>query len=307
VAALAFDYFRRREVDISVIETGLGGRLDATNVLSPLLTLTTDISFDHVEILGGTLGKIAFEKAGIIKPGTPHLIGLLPPAAEKVIRRVCNEKKAPFFRLNKSDFRIFPERLRLYFSSDGLEINSLAPSLVGTHQLKNTALTLKALSILRDFYGLNISKKAIMKGLRHTDWPGRFQVFRGNGRPTLVLDVCHNAAGVKAFVESFRVLYPGRKAHVIAGFVKRKEHQSMFDELSRITGEINLVPMKTRRSMDLDELIKTINWRELRVKKYGSLNAAYIKVLKTAGPDDIINIIGSHYLVGEFLKNYIWK
>ncbi|MBN1211831.1 MAG: hypothetical protein JXA92_04575 [candidate division Zixibacteria bacterium] len=307
MAALAFDYFRHSGVDIAVIETGLGGRLDATNVLSPLLTVITDISLDHVEILGGTLSKIAYEKAGIIKSETPHLIGLLPPPAEKVVRRVCKKKRAPFFCLNRRDFRIFPNRLKLDFSSDGLKFDSLAPSLVGVHQLKNTALTVKALSILRDFYGLKISRTAIKEGLQHTDWPGRFQVIKNNGRPTLVLDVCHNAAGVRAFVDSYRVLYPNRKAFIIAGFVKRKEHQLMFDELSRITGEIYLVPLKTKRSIDIDELMRTINWRELRVKRCGSLNTAYIKVLKTAGPDDIINIIGSHYLVGEFLKNYIWK
>jgi len=253
------------------------------------------------------LSKIAYEKAGIIKLETPHLIGLLPSPAEKVIRRVCDKRKAPFFRLNKSDFRMSPGRLKLNFSSDSLEFNSLAPSLVGVHQLKNSALTIKALSILRDFYGLRISKTAVREGLRHTDWPGRFQVIKNNGRPTLVLDVCHNAAGVKAFVESFRVKFPGRKAYIISGFVKHKQHQLMFDELSRIAGELYLVPLKTRRSIDLDELMKTIDWRDICVKRCGSLNTAYIKVLKTAGADDIINVIGSHYLVGEFLKNYIWK
>ena len=271
------------------------------------MTLTTDISLDHVEILGPTIRKIAYEKAGIIKPDTPHLVGELPPAAEKVIREVCKKKKAPFIRLNKSDYKIYPEKLKLDFYYDGLSLETIAPALIGVHQLKNTALVVKALAILKDRYGLKISKTAVRKGLRTVQWPGRFQVIKNNGGPTIVLDVCHNKAGVRAFVDSFKLKFPGRKARIITGFVKRKQHQDMLDSLSEITDEYFLVPLNTHRTTDIDELLREINWRNIAVKKYRNLDRAYLKVLNSARPDDIINIIGSHFLVGEYLKKYIWK
>lgn len=231
----------------------------------------------------------------------------MPPEAENVIRRVCRKKKAPFFKVSKKDCKISPDKKKLDFSADGLEIKGLVPSLVGIHQFHNTALVLKAVAILRDYYSLNISRKAMVDGIRTTDWPGRFQIIKSNGCPALVLDVCHNRAGVAAFVASFRLKYPGYRAPVITGFVKRKEHKAMIDELAGITREFYLVPLKTKRSADLEELLRKMNWHDIPVKKYGSLKTAYSRVLKKAGPDDIICIIGSHYLVGEFLKNYIWK
>lgn len=271
------------------------------------MTLTTDISLDHVEILGTTVSKIAYEKAGIIKPGTPHLIGQLPLAAEKVIRETCKKKKAPFIRLNKTNYKFYPEKLRLDFSDDGLALDNFSPALIGLHQLKNTALVVKALAVLKAYYSLKISRTDVIKGLRSVDWPGRFQIVKNVNRPTIVLDVCHNRAGVRAFVDSFKLKYPGRKARIIAGFVKRKPHQEMFDALAEISDEFYLVPLHTRRTTDVNELLREIKWRHVTVRKCADLEKAYLEVLKSSRPDDIINIIGSHYLVGEYLKKYIWK
>ena len=306
VTALALDHFARKEVDIAVMETGLGGRLDATNVLSPLLTIATDISKDHVEILGSTIRKIAWEKAGIIKPGVPHLIGMLPEAAVKVMRDVCRKQGAPLYRLQRVDFVPHANGMNLDFKSNGLSFRRLSPSLVGTHQLTNTALVLKAIEILKKHTNLSVSKSAVKSGLTHTVWPGRFQIIEQEARPTLVLDVCHNAGGVAAFADSFRRRFPGRKAFMIAGFVKRKPHQQMFDRLSPISAGYYLVPLKTKRSTDTSEMLSNIRWRGVPVRKLGSVTTAYNKLLKLCGPDDIITIIGSHYLVGEFLKLNGW-
>ncbi len=303
VTAMALEYFAQAQVDIAVIETGLGGRLDASNVLRPELTITTDISRDHLEILGFTIPKIAREKAGIIKPSVPHLIGLLPVPAEKVIRARCREIGAPFFKLHKGDFIPYPERMRLDFHHDGLAVVGIKPSLPGPHQLKNTALVLKAVSILRE-RGLKVSKRAIAQGISETDWPGRFQIIQRRDQPTHVFDVCHNAAGVESFVDTFRLKFPGRKAKVITGFVKRKQHQKMFNSLSRIAESYALVPLRTGRSSNLDELINQIDFRGVPLKKYGSLKTAYAKTLRNCLYDDVVAIVGSHYLVGEFFEKY---
>ncbi|UCE23241.1 MAG: bifunctional folylpolyglutamate synthase/dihydrofolate synthase [Candidatus Zixiibacteriota bacterium] len=303
ITAMALEYFARAGVDIAVIETGLGGRLDASNVLSPLMTITTDISRDHLEILGTTIAKIAREKAGIVKESVPHLVGLLPESAEAVIRKRCLRVGAPFFKLSRGNFRTDSAAMRLNFKYNGLELRNIAPSLLGTHQLRNTALVLKAISILRE-RGLVVSKKAIRDGISNTIWRGRFQVIHYRRKPTHVFDVCHNASGLESFAETFQLVFPGRRAKVITGFVKRKEHQKMFDSLSRIADSYALVPLKSGRSTNLDELVGSINWRGIPFKKYGSLKTAYSKTLGNSDPEDVVVIVGSHFLVGEFFEKY---
>jgi dihydrofolate synthase/folylpolyglutamate synthase len=303
VTAMALDHFRRSGVDIAVIETGLGGRLDATNVLAPILTVITDISRDHMEILGSGLARIAGEKAGIIKPSAPNLVGLLPAEAEKVIRSVCARRRAPFHRIERSEFTLDIPRMRLDFKSNGFVFRGLRPSLYGQHQLRNSALALKAVTLLQQA-GLAISKKAVYDGLATTHWPGRFQVSIRRNRPAHVFDVGHNAGGVQAFVESFQNRFPEKKSLMIVGFVKKKEHQKMFDALSSIAGEYALVPLKSQRSVPLDELMEQTNWRGIKVRKFSSLEAAYKELLKKSATDDIISVIGSHYLVGEFFGKF---
>lgn len=303
ITAMAFEYFSRCNVEIAVIETGLGGRLDASNVLKPLLTITTDISYDHVEILGQTLTKIANEKAGIIKPNTPHLIGLLPKQAVKVFESRCQSTKSPLIKLSQKDFKFNISKMTCDFKSNGLNITNFRPSLLGIHQLKNSILTLKAISVLPHL-GFKITKKAVLKGLKSAKWPGRFQLIKYKRRPDHIFDVSHNTAGVKSFVESFQLLYPDKRAFIITGFVKRKEHQKIFNHLSKIAYSYSLVPLNTRRSTDINELIEKIDFKNVPFKKFGSLEKAYSKLLKMSQNDDIIIIIGSHYLVGEFFGKY---
>ena len=136
-------------MDVAVIETGLGGRLDATNVLRPHLAVITDISFDHVEILGPTLTDIAREKAGIIKPGAPTLIGLLPPQARRVIAAACRQSRSPLVQLKRGDFSASPDGRRLDYSGDMWAAKDMPMPLAGAHQTVNTALVLKAIEQLR--------------------------------------------------------------------------------------------------------------------------------------------------------------
>ncbi len=303
ITAMALYYFERAGVDLAVIETGLGGRLDATNVLTPLLTITTDISRDHVEILGSSLRKIATEKAGIIKPSVPHLIGLLPREAEQVMRQRCRSVGAPLHRLTKSDFLVDLSKGWLDFTWNGCRLEKVAPALNGPHQLSNAALALKALAIL-DTDSLKVSRSAMRAGLRAVDWPGRFQIVRRRGRPTVILDVCHNASGVAAFVGAFKIRFPDEKAHIIAGFVRRKPHQEMIDLMAPIANGFHLVPLKTHRSTDLSGLIDQTDFRGVPVRRSGSLTVALRRLLKTCRSDDIIVVAGSHFLVGEFLEKF---
>jgi dihydrofolate synthase/folylpolyglutamate synthase len=303
VTAMALQYFARTAVDVAVIETGLGGRLDATNVLSPLLTMTTDISRDHVEILGSTLPKIAVEKAGIIKPGVPHLVAALPRPAERVIARRCDQLSAPLHRLTAPDYLAHNRDMTLDFNCNGYTVSGLKCSLFGEHQLKNAALVLKALTILKE-RGLKVSTGDLKNGLGRVKWPGRFQIVLCKGRPTLVLDVCHNEGGVRAFVDAFKARFPNRRAAVLTGLVKRKEHQRIFDILRPIAASYSVVPLQTHRSTDLSELMRAVDFRGVATKRWGSMPAAYRSLSKTGTPEDVIAVIGSHFLVGEFLEKF---
>jgi dihydrofolate synthase/folylpolyglutamate synthase len=283
---------------------GLGGRLDATNVLQPMVTVITDISFDHTEILGPTLSDIAREKAGIIKPGIPMVIGLLPVEARRVTAAFCHDLGAPLVSLKRKDFRIDQNGLRFDFMSDELCFSNLVPSLKGPHQMRNAAVVLKTAEVIRR-QGISLPLRAVKFGIEHTDWPGRFQIVRKTRlSPTVVLDVCHNPSGAAAFVDTFRRVFPGRRAHVLLGFVKRKAHQEMIDHFARIAAEFRLTPLPTGRSVDPRELEATLNWHGVPVLRCARFETAYRCLLKQTGPDDIIAVIGSHYLVGDYLSRY---
>jgi dihydrofolate synthase / folylpolyglutamate synthase len=286
-----------------VIEVGLGGRLDATNVLNPLLTITTDISFDHMEILGDTLEKISIEKGGIIKTGVPHVTGILPATAAKVLSRICEERNAPLNRVEPERFHIASDGSSFDYRTGDLEVRNLHPSLAGEHQFKNAAVVLEAIAILRS-HGFKVPLSAIRNGIAATTWRGRFQIIARRGRPTIILDVCHNAAGALAFAKTFAHRYPERRLPMIVGFVQKKEHQVMFDALSTVASEYLLVPLKTKRTILLEDLMQNIDFRGVPVRRCRSLAGAYGALVKHAHSDDIIPVIGSHYLVGEFLSRY---
>lgn len=272
-------------------------------MLEPLATIVTDISFDHMEILGGTLRKIAREKAGIIKPGIAHITGILPKEAAVVMKTTCQSRRAPYRPLSRSSFTIAPEKLQLAFQSPEMEFRRLTPSLIGPHQLRNTALVLHVLSqLMRE--GLPLSKRAIREGIESAMWDGRFQILQSPGKPTVILDVGHNAGGVRAFVESFKIKFPGRRAAIIAGIVKKKEHEKMLAALAEVASSIDVVRLATRRSGDTREMRRYVSRLGIPSHRYGRLDRAYKQLVQSLDPDDIIVVCGSHYLVGEFLSRY---
>ena len=303
MTAMAFEHFDRSRVEVAVIETGLGGRLDASNVLQPVITITTEISRDHVDILGGSMRQIAFEKAGIIKSDTPHLIGMLPREAERVFKERCRQMGAPLIKTGSREYAIDTDRMRLDMKANGLSVKNQQIGLYGAHQLNNAALAIKAVTILKE-RGWRITKSAVSAGLKSVNWPGRFQITKKAGFPFVILDVSHNSSGARTLAQTFMARFPGAKARIITGFVKRKEHQQIFDHLAKIARDYHIVPLASRRTVDLDELLTSINFRHVPVLRYPNLRSAYGRVLKESRSDDIILIVGSHYLVGEFMEKY---
>ncbi len=183
--AMALELFRRARVDVAVLEVGLGGRLDATNVVMPIATAITSIAFDHQLYLGSTLAEIAFEKAGIVKPAVPLVVGDLDPAARTVIEGVARERRAPLVTATAADVAGFAIGLR------------------GHHQATNAAIAVNLLELV-DREGMRVSRDAIAEGLRHPDWPGRLDERRLPDGRELLLDAAHNPAGAAALASYLR-------------------------------------------------------------------------------------------------------
>ncbi len=300
--ALAFDYFANKEVDIAIIETGLGGRLDATNTLIPLLSIITDISYDHTHILGDTFHKIAFEKAGIIKEKVPVLTGMLPVTAMGAIDRIRRQRRSPLKMLSESNFSETATPFIFDFHHGSLNLHGLESSLPGKHQILNAALSVKAIEMLRTL-GFTVSEADIRKGLKKTEWPGRFQTLKQKERPTVILDVGHNPAGFKAMVSCYKTIYSKRKADIVVGMVNLKDLKKSLACIPPIARSVTVAPLKSHRSARPEDMAKIFRKHRLPVTISASITSAARKLINSASPDDIIVICGSHYGVGEFIEN----
>ncbi len=300
--ALAFCYFAYKRVDLAVVETGLGGRLDATNTLLPELSVITDISFDHTNILGNTLKKIAFEKAGIIKKGRPVLIGTMKPEPRKEIIRISKEREAPIICQKPDIVKIIDGGFRYDYGSEKFSVTNLVSSLPGRHQISNSALAITAVNILNQ-NGYSINKHQIRRGLKSTFWPGRFEITKIRHGPTIILDVGHNPAGIKAMTECFETDFSGRKADVIFGSVRNKNLEKIIKYIIRIARTVEITKLKTDRGVEPRDIAMIFEKNKFIASVSESVYKSAKKLIDSADSDDIIIICGSHFVVGEFLEN----
>jgi len=286
VTAMAFLEFTRRRCDIGVIETGLGGRLDATNIVDPEVSVITSIGLDHCEYLGDGLPAIAREKAGIIKPGRPVVIGRMPAEAEAVIRAVAAERGAPL----RSVAEEFGERLEDY----------PATNLEGDYQRWNAATATLAARALPAKW--RVTAAAIASGLRHVDWPGRWQRVTVGGR-LAILDSSHNpeGAGVLATNLEHLVAETGRAPVVITAALGLARAQPLLATICRHAREVHLVVPNQARACthaELESLVPAdFKGRVVRATLDGLFPAA--GTCTAGGPGDTLVVTGSIYLLGE--------
>lgn len=301
--ALAFKFFARENVEFAVLETGLGGRLDATNVAKPLVCGLTNISYDHMHILGKTLEQIAKEKAGIIKENS--LVVTVPQSPEvwRVINKACQEKKARLYEVGR-DFLFDPVGQNLdgsIFDFRGIFDNyeNLHIPLLGQHQLVNATLALGIIQLLR-LHDIVISFLAIKKGLNNTRWPGRLHIIHKN--PFLVLDGAQNAASARALKTAIGMLFVFKKLILILGVSKDKDVQGICENLCRQSNLIILTQVPGARALEVETLEKTAAKFNKNIKKTINVAQAITVALENAGAQDLILVTGSLYLVGEVLK-----
>jgi dihydrofolate synthase/folylpolyglutamate synthase len=297
--ALAFFYFAKNKVDITVLETGMGGRLDATNIVIPLISVITNISLEHTEHLGTTLPQIAFEKAGIIKTEVPTITAVDDPEVLQVIKNVCEERESPLSIINRnSDVKIHALSINQTVFDFGPYVN-LNLNLSGRHQVTNAGLAIFAIEKLKEA-GWKIKTKAGGNGLRNVNWRGRLEIFRKN--PLTLLDVAHNPAGTKALVDALDELFPQKKIIFIFGVMADKDYPSMLKEIYRKAKFIVLTKPDYKRAADPELLEKVLINENRPYEILPQVKQAYIFALKNAKSEDVICITGSHFTVGEFLS-----
>jgi len=310
--ALAFSYFANNKVDIAVLETGMGGRLDATNVVNPLISIITNISLEHTNHLGKTLPQIAFEKAGIVKNKVPTITLIENKEVSQVIKNVCAQRKSPLFvslnnstersiqykRFVRGDVRIHQLLLDRNIFDFG-EYKGLELNLGGRHQITNACLAISTVGRLKEV-GWKIDNKAVREGLNHVNWRGRLEIFRRN--PLTLLDVAHNPAGTKALVDALDEFFPKKKITFIFGVMADKDYTSILKEICRKAKFIVLTKPGYRRAADPESLEKVVRKESKPYKIIPNVKHAYIFALKNAESNEVICITGSHFTVGEFLN-----
>ncbi|RPD43204.1 bifunctional folylpolyglutamate synthase/dihydrofolate synthase [Chitinophaga barathri] len=301
--AMAFEYFAQQKVDIAIIETGLGGRLDSTNIITPLLSLITNISYDHMNILGDTLQQIAFEKAGIIKPDTPVVISETQPESIRVFRDTADLRNAPI-RFADQEYRIIhrqpgPDTLHLtveYIPTADVELYVL--DLPGHYQEKNLVGVLAAMEILQ-LKGFPVPQAVISAALsnvkRLTGLGGRWEVI--SQAPYTVLDVGHNEAGIHAIMEQL-ALESFRRLHIVTGFVKDKDVMAALKQLPP-DAIYYFTKAQIPRAMHETDLLKLAGEAGLKGLSYPDVPAAYAAALAAAGKEDMILVCGSVFIVGD--------
>ncbi len=302
---LAFDYFSRRDVDIAVIETGLGGRLDSTNVVTPLVSVITNVQWDHMSLLGDTLEKIAGEKAGIIKPGIPVVIGTSDKETMPVFKKISQNCKAPLYIADKI-FKALPvdedpasgtQYLEITYNKTSY-IRELKLDLGGWYQQKNVPIVLQTAELLQE-KGFELNRKNIRKGLgavkKNTGLAGRWHVL---GKiPLVIADTAHNVDGLSEVVAQLSRI-PYNKLHLVIGMVNDKE----------ISGILKLFPKKAicyfckpdiPRGLDTETLRKEAALHGLKGKIYASVTKALEHARDEAGKNDLIFVGGSTFVVAE--------
>jgi dihydrofolate synthase/folylpolyglutamate synthase len=294
VTVMAFVYFARRQIEIGVIEVGLGGRLDATNLVQPLVTLITTIAKDHEAYLGSDLLSIGREKAGIIKPNIPGVCGALPAEVAALIKEIARQQNTSQYFLG-SDFKIFLKKEQC-FDYKGLKRNltDIVVALRGRHQCANAALAIAALELCGESFP--VSEKAIRTALGSVTWPGRFEILRE--RPWIILDGAHNGEGVNALAETLKEFKQGRKIKLLFAAMEDKDWRYMLSVLLPLADELVLTRVQMDRSAEPEQIAREYSGA-LPCRVVADARAGLKLLVQEAARDEIVLAAGSLYLLGE--------
>jgi dihydrofolate synthase / folylpolyglutamate synthase len=298
--AMAFKYFYDKKVDYAVIETGLGGRLDATNIINPLASLITSISLEHTEILGSTVEKIAFEKAEIIKPKSKVFIGKLPQEAVKVIEEKCRQTGSSLFKI---DEYIIQKGDSVTLYTEEVDIDEWNIPLRGEYQKLNAALAGLCIAKCLGTDDPNILLNGIKNVIQNTGIQGRYEYFRRE--PDIILDSAHNPEGLRSFLDTFSQQKGYKKRILLFGVLKDKAVSEMLQMVSGRFEEIRVTDINNERACTSPELKQTADNLGIPVIIEKS-PIEFIKTFAEGSKNDCLVILGSMYLLGE-IKTFFRK
>lgn len=293
--AMAFLYFRKKKVDFAVVETGMGGRLDATNMVRPMVSVITNIDLDHTDWLGSTIRQIAAEKAGIIKQGAPLVAGVAQIEALSVIRAKAKEAQSALYLMDRDFHASLDKKGSLDYSGISGGLTGLKLALYGPHQVKNAALALAAIELMRA-QGVDINEKAIRAGLKKASWPGRFEIL--SRKPLIVLDGAHNPAGAAALKNALSGLKKKRLI-LVAGIMSDKEIDGILKELVPSCDLVIATAPSGERSAKPGVIMEAASKYGKPVTGAKTVREACKKALSIASPNDCVCVAGSLFTVGE--------
>jgi len=285
LTVMALRYFAERNCDLVIWETGMGGRLDATNIVTPLASVITNIGFDHQQWLGDTLAKIAYEKTGIIKPGVPVITATEIPEALAVIEEITKNLKAPLTKVGQA-------------SSLSTAGETPALPLAGEHQRLNAALAAATVRVIRD--RISVSDDNIRRGLETVQWPGRMQLVKAGHGQSILLDGAHNTAGAEAFRTAFLELFPATRPTLILGVLDDKEWSRMCEVLAPLASRILVSPVSSDRTAPSEPL--RVACGKINPNAETIACSSLADALTQAANDPFVVITGSLYLVGDALE-----
>ena len=285
VTVVALRYFAEQNCDLVIWETGLGGRLDATNIVTPLVSVITNVQFDHQKWLGETLPQIASEKAGIIKASVPVITSADEPEAFSVIEKTAREKNAPLTRVES------------IHELTEAKLDSALP-LLGEHQLRNAALAFAVVKVLQKI--IPVSEPEIRHGLTSVQWPGRMQLHTTSSGQRFILDGAHNAAGAEALTATLKSYFPDARRTLILGILQDKDWPAICRILVPLAQRVILVPVQNQRTTAPEQLLETCRAANPAAEILSQPSLA--NALSEAASDPLVIISGSLYLVGEALE-----
>lgn len=295
--ALAFEWFARQKIDLAVVEVGLGGRLDATNVVDPMVSVITALSMDHMSVLGDSIAKIAFEKAGIIKPGRPVVTAPQPDEAGAVIRQVADMRGSPLIQVGRDvkyqalTHSLEGQVLELQ-AQDGSALRVEIP-LLGLHQVENAACAYTAILEARR-QGWSVSDEAVCAGFAAVAWPGRFEVLQRN--PPLIVDSAHNRDSAHRLRQTLDDYLPGQPVVLIFGASEDKDVQGMLEELKPRVSEIIATQSVHPRAMAADRVVELAVQVGCPAQSTLSVEEAVDLAVKHAGQEKVILAAGSLFI-----------
>lgn len=306
--AMAFEYFSFMKTEIAVIETGLGGRLDSTNIITPLVSVITGISIDHIEYLGSSISSITKEKGGIIKKNVPVVTGNLKPVSQKILFGIARKMNSPIiYSSMEMKFNLVKRTERgFYFITDKKKERYFFP-VIGDYQIENIGTAMSTLKILKDRYAISVDSNNLKKGFENikinSGYKGRFEIVskKNSVGPKLITDISHNVQGIEN-IESNLKYFKFNKAVIIFGMMNDKNYKECIDELKRMKHHVIFTKPEYKRAADPEVLFNVIKGNKEKFDRRENINEAFELALSMTKKNDLILITGSFFLVSDFLR-----